>query len=60
MAKQLSQYPEDARRIVCHLQLQQQELTLLILKTPTGSVRNYLTEANIYLLAALASILNMV
>lgn len=47
---QLSKYSEDIRKIVRQIELQLQELDLLILKTPTGPVREELTNANIYIL----------
>ena len=60
MAEQLSRHATDMRRIVRALQDQQRELDLMILKTPTGQVREDLTEGNIFLLRALSSLLNVV
>lgn len=42
----------DLRRVSRALEVQAVELELLILRTPTGEVRNALTEANIHLMIA--------
>lgn len=54
--QQLSKHVEDLHCIVRAIELQQQELELIILRTPTGHVREQLTEANIYLMAAIQNL----
>lgn len=46
----------DLRRILRHLLLQKDELEYLILSTPTGPVREILTEANIHLMQSISSL----
>lgn len=58
--EQLSKHGNDIRRIIRALEAQQGELDLIILKTPTGGVREDLTGANIHLLSAISSLTNVV
>ena len=54
--EQISKYAEDLRRIYRALQAQQGELDLIILRTPSGHIREELSSANIHILAAMKDI----
>lgn len=58
--EQLSAHAEDIRRIIRSLEAQQTELDLIILRTPTGQVREDLTVGNIHLLVGIQALLNVV
>lgn len=58
--EQLSQHGETIRKIIRHLEDEARELDLVILKTPTGGVREDLTSGNIHLLAAISELKNVV
>ena len=60
MAEQLSHHSDFLRRMIRIMQDEQRELDLIILRTPTGQVREDLTEGNIHLLAAISALLNVV
>ena len=57
---QLSAYRYDVAKVIRELQHQAGELDLIILKTPTGQVRNDLTEGVIHLQEAIGRLLNVV
>lgn len=56
----LSVHAADIRRIIRSMENSRSELELIILRTPTGGVRNFLTEANIHLLASVGKLLEVV
>lgn len=58
--EQLSQYPAEVIKIIKELEYQTQQLTLLVMKTPTSNVRNDLTSANIHLMTAVSDLKNVV
>lgn len=49
----------EVRRIIRAIDLQRQEVEQMILRTPTGSDRNFLTEANILILEAINKLLEV-